>query len=60
VESINDQTTKINFVDLKKLCNFVIDNFFDLKLACQRKLRLNFKNLKFECSKPPQTRKTPK
>ena len=46
--SSNGEMTKTKVVDLEKLCNFVVDNFFYLKSSCQRKLCLNFWDLKFE------------
>jgi len=38
-------------VDLEKLKNFVVDNFFHLISSCRRKLRLYFLNLKFKFCK---------
>ena len=53
------ETTKIKVVDLEKLYNFVVDNFF-IWNHCHRKLRLNFSNLKFEFFKRPRMEKQPK
>ena len=46
--SSNGEMNKTKVVDLEKLCNFVVDNFFHLISSCQRKLCLNFLDLKFE------------
>ena len=46
-----EKTVKMKVVDLEKLWNFVVDNFFHLKSSCHRKLCLNFSNLKFKFCK---------
>jgi hypothetical protein len=44
--SSKGETTKTKVVEVKKICNFVVDNFFYLKSSCQEKLYLYFSNLK--------------
>ena len=52
--------TIIKVVHLEKLDNFVVQFFFDLKPFCQRKVGLNFINLKFEYFKKYLRRETTK
>ena len=52
--------TIIKVVHLEKLDNFVVQFFFDLKSFCQRKVGLNFINLKFEYFKSTFDRETTK
>jgi len=45
------EMTKTKVLNLKKVCNFLVDNFFHLKSSLQRKLHLNFSRLKFKIFK---------
>jgi hypothetical protein len=52
---LNNQNKLYRSWEVIEFCSWQV---FDLKSFCQRKLRLNFKNLKFEFSKRPQMKKT--
>ena len=54
----DEQITKINFVDLEKLWNFVVDNILIWNHLVMQKRRLNLKILKFEFFKRPPDEKT--
>ena len=58
--SLDDNGTKVKVVHLEKLDNFVVQFFFYLKPFCQRKVGLNFINLKFEYFKSTFDRETTK
>jgi hypothetical protein len=44
--TLDEEMTKTKAVDLEKLCNFIVHNFFLFEIIYQGKLWLNF--LKFE------------
>jgi hypothetical protein len=46
--SSDGEMTKTKVVDLEKLCNFVVDNFFIWNHLVKKKLCLNFLDLKFK------------
>ena len=48
ITMLDEQMIKINFVDLKKLWNFVVGNILILNHLVVQKRRLNLKILKFE------------
>ena len=56
----NEKKIKIKVVDLQRLNNFVVEIFLNLKSSCQRKVRLNFSNLKFKFCKRHPMEKVPK
>jgi hypothetical protein len=53
----NDQTTKINFVDLEKLLNFVVGNF-PFEVILSMKTTFEFKNFKIWILKMTSNGKT--
>ena len=56
----NEKKIKIKVVDLQRLNNFVVKIFLNLKSSFQRKVRLNFSNLKFKFRKRHRMEKVPK
>jgi hypothetical protein len=58
--TLYDKTTKIKVVDLKKLWNFVVDNFFIWTHFDSQKLNLSMPNLKFKFCKLTRMKKSAK